>query len=1135
MANVQYALSIDLGANSVGWAAMSCDEAGETTGFVGGQCLGAHVFDAGVENFFGSGQGKEESRGAVRRGARMMRRQLQRRARRLARTYNLLAGAGLLPALDVPKPDGHSAAVLGAYHAALSSARDAAIKALDLDLGGRIAAAHPHLHRQALENLPYLLRVQALDHKLSPLEIGRALFHLAQRRGFKSARKGASTETEDERSAVLSAINDLWNELGRDRFGRELDPAVAKPKARTLGERFLGMTNEQRRVRGNWTHRKMYQQEFAAIWAAQSRHHSDLLTEDLRVALAGAKGDGGAIFHQRPLKLQDHLIGVCDILDGVKRKPAQKRAPWACLEAQRFRMLQKVNDLRIVEADTPRELTDTERAKLIDALEVQRRITLKRPRDPAVLSVPGLLNLPKKVTFNFGRPDGDDDDQPDSLPGNRTGADLAAVFGEARWRGLSPEKQAEVVDACLDPRNDAPGALAAVAREKWGLNEEQIEQLEEEFSLEDDYCGLSREALRRLLPHMEKRVPYMTARLAEFGQDPRPPVRDLLPPVKDHLPTLRNPVVFRALSELRRVVNAVVKRHGKPHVIRIELAREMKKSAKQRDAILKRNKQREKERRRAAEKIVKECRDIVKVASADDVKPWDVDRVLLYEECGGVCPYTGNPIEFRQLFNGDVDVEHIIPYSVSLDNSFQNKTLCFSHENRNVKKRQTPHAAYGHTSRWPQMLARVEKMGNADKLKRFEMSGKELEAYLDDFTSAQLVNTAYASRLALDYLGSLYGLPAGKSHVADASGKQKIQVCNGRLTSLFRAAWGLNEILNDGNVKKRTDHRHHAVDAVCIGVTTPGNRQRLERQVMAFEKRLQPGAHKQFSLRKGDVPPPWDTFYDGTRQRIEKANVSHRVDKKVSGALHAESLYSPRRNDKGEPDPRGEFSHIRKYVHALSADAINSEDVFDAKGKRKNYAVIIDPAVRKVVQTKLKEVGGDPKMLQEQPAMMPSGKPVYRVRIRKKNKTMPVGRGIRQRFVETGSNHHVEIIQVIDKRGNPRWEMRFVNMMEAHRRQKSRLPVVDRTVGQDEEFVCSLVGGDAFLWELKDGIPVLYRVRTLDSGNERIAFVRGTDARKKKEIQDSGEFIEKSPEMLRKGNFQKVTVTPLGEVRPVND
>lgn len=1135
MARQQYVLSLDIGANSIGWAALSCDETGEAAGFLDGQALGAHVFDAGVENFFGSGQGKEESRGAVRRAARMMRRQLQRRARRQAKTYNILAEAGLLSSLNVPNTATTTAEVRREHDAALAAARDRALKALDLELAAKLDT------KEAREHLPYVLRARALDHKLDPFELGRALYHIAQRRGFKSARKGGSGSPDEDTGAIKAAIK-ATKEL--------VDSTGADGKARTLGELLAKRATSGMRLRPHLKDvprgdRRLYQQEFAAIWAAQAKHHPQLLTEALREKLAGKKGDGGAIFYQRPLKLQDELIGVCDIYDGVKRKPSEKRSPWACMDAQRFRLLQKVNDLRIVEDETSRPLTAEERKKLIEVLEVSRKLTLKRAKDG--LSVPGILNLAKKAKLNFGRDD--EDDATDFLPGNRTAADLCAIFGEATWRALPAEKQSEIADACW--KFDDAETLANLAVEQWGLSPEQAMRLEEDVSLEDDYCGLSRRALRELLPPMEQGEAYMTAKLAVFGDDPAPPIRDLLPPVKEHLPTLRNPVVSRALTELRRVVNAVIKRHGKPFMVRIELAREMKKSKKQREEILIENKKREKRRRAAAAEIVAQAGNILGVRNPDDVKPWDIERKMLLEECNCICPYTGQSISMQQLFNGEVDVEHIIPYSRSLDNSFQNKTLCFHSENLN-KARRTPYEAYGHTDRWLEMCDRVARFRNPEKLTRFGLYGPALEKFLSEFTNAQLVNTAYAARLALDYIGTLYGLPPGKSHIADSSGRQKIQICNGRLTSLFRAAWRLNDILGEDGRKKRTDHRHHAVDAVCIGVTTVRSRQKLERQVAEFERKRPVGSNKQFSLKHGDVPPPWgalESFMGEVSGRIASCNVSHRVDKKVSGALHDESLYSPRYDAKGNPDPNGEYSHIRKWVHSLSADAINSEDEFDKEGQLKSAAAIVDVEIRRCVQQKLKELG-DPKKLEQDPATMKSGMPIRRVRIRKKNKTLAVGKGIRQRNVESGSNHHIEIVEVEGE-----WYGIVVSLLVAHQRKKAGKPIVQRDHGPGKQFICSLVNSDAFEWEADEGHREVFRVRTIDvTAGGKIWFVRNADARKLGDITSSDksslslakqagmkrnrgakDWFQATPEILREGRFQKVTITPLGEVRPVNN
>jgi hypothetical protein len=324
----------------------------------------------------------------------------------------------------------------------------------------------------------------------------------------------------------------------------------------------------------------------------------------------------------------------------------------------------------------------------------------------------------------------------------------------------------------------------------------------------------------------------------------------------------------------------------------------------------------------------------------------------------------------------------------------------------------------------------------------------------------------------------------------------------------------------------------------------------MEAAVKAFESRLPPGSNKKFSLRKGDVPPPWGAFYDGTRQRIEAANVSRRVDKSVSGPLHKEYLYSPRYDEKGAPDPNGEYSHIRRYVHTLTADAINHEGKYDKKDRLKEAPTIVDPSVRKAVQQKLLEVGGDPKKLEENPPRMPAGVAIRRVRTRKKNKTMQVANGVYRRFVESGDNHHIEIIEEEGK-----WLGIVVSLMEAYRRKKAGIPVVQRDHGGGSEFVCSLVNGDAFLWEADDGRPEVFRVRTIDiTRGGLIWFVRNEDARKLGDIKQADkdslakakaarierrrgekDWFQATPDILREGKFQKVTVTPLGDVRPVND
>lgn len=1105
----QFILGLDIGANSVGWALFEPDpvyldetgrlEPGRLVWDERGPALGAHVFEAGVDNYFGSGQGKEESRNAKRRLMRAQRRMAQRRARRQAKTYNLLASSALLPALPSKAEDSRAA-------------RDAALKELDRQLS-------VGLQPEQYARLPYYLRARALDEKLEPLQLGRALYHLAQRRGFLSNRKDADKEDEEEKGKVKGAIAEL---------DAVIDPSGADGKPRTLGEHFFRIGSQDTRVRRRYTSRKQYKDEFEAIWTAQQPFHPQLLTEEFKKRLHDA------IFHQRPLKSQAHLIGVCDIYDGVRHRPARRRAPMHLLCVQRFRFLQKVNDLLVVGKDgNTAPLTAEQREKLVHQLERNATVSFADARK--------LLNLPKGSKFNLeaGGEKG--------IKGNRTAADMIEVLGDKRWFALTEADRNRLVEDVYSILDE--DALKRRAESAWELSRSQANALAE-VKLESDYLSLSRQAIEKLLPMMEQGVPFATARKELFGEVAAQPVLELLPPVTQFLPSLRNPVVSRSLTELRRLVNALIRRYGKPGLIRVELAREMQKPAKVRDEILKQNRQRQKQREDAAQRITKE-------AGIRDPRSSDIEKVLLFDECGGICPYTGRQIGMRDLFNNKVHVEHIIPFSRYLDNSFANKTLCWGEENINRKRNKTPFEAYSHEE-LQQIAARVAKFKGdrhvvERKLERFRIgTTEELDEHFGGFTEADMRNTAYASKLALDFLGTLYGLPPGGSHRVDASGVQRIQPVNGGITAKLREEWGLLSIIGkreDGR-KSRDDHRHHAVDAACVAMTS----RRAVQVLQTAAARATEQGKRRFG-GKGAVPLPYPEFYDQLRQAVEQVNVSHRVDKRVSGQLHEETIYSPPRSDNGQRDGDGPYTHIRKEVDKLSDKDIEN---------------IVDLAVRARVELKLSELGWQGKSFastagKKHPFASPEHHPtlptkdgrqipIHKVRIRKKNTVERIGSGVSERHVQLGNNHHVEIVEVIDKKGKPKWEMRFVTMLDAYRRQASNQPVVQRDHGPDTTFICSLVNGDAFLWEAEKGNPEIFRVRTLSATDGRIAFVRNRDARQKGQMQEADKeaskraksqgrgrhkseisFYQESINGLKGKGFQKVTITPLGDVRPVND
>ncbi len=184
---MDYILGLDLGTASLGWAVLECTP--DKTGTLIPSRIertGVRIFEAGVEGDIE--QGRDTSRAAKRREARAPRRQNWRTQQRKKKLFRLLQQHGLLPKSDSSD----------------SAARKAVFDALDKQLTEKHIAEGDHTAHQ---HLPYLLRTKALSENLEPFELGRALYSLAQRRGFVSNRKTDTHEKED--GIVKSEISDL--------------------------------------------------------------------------------------------------------------------------------------------------------------------------------------------------------------------------------------------------------------------------------------------------------------------------------------------------------------------------------------------------------------------------------------------------------------------------------------------------------------------------------------------------------------------------------------------------------------------------------------------------------------------------------------------------------------------------------------------------------------------------------------------------------------------------------------------------------------------------------------------------------------------------------------------------------------
>ena len=200
---------------------------------------------------------------------------------------------------------------------------------------------------------PYKLRAKGLNEKLSLYEFGRVLFHLNQRRGFKSNRKTGKAKKEDGK------VNEEATELQR---------LIEENGCRTLGEYFAQLNPKEQRIRDRYTFRSMYENEFDLLWEKQAKYYPELLTDNLHHKIRDE-----IIFYQRPLKPCDELIGKCELEEGEIRCP---KGDW---HARRYRLLQDLNNMKIEDRHGGSEnLTREQREIVLKELEQKKKVKFNK-------------------------------------------------------------------------------------------------------------------------------------------------------------------------------------------------------------------------------------------------------------------------------------------------------------------------------------------------------------------------------------------------------------------------------------------------------------------------------------------------------------------------------------------------------------------------------------------------------------------------------------------------------------------------------------------------------------------------------------------------------------------------------------
>lgn len=1154
----KFILGLDMGTNSIGSAIVRCDDNKNPIGLI---ALHNRIFQEMVE--------------ADTRVPKNKKRREKRGARKLVRRYKLRR-TNLIQML---------------------------VK------NGMLPENMPEKGREMVFNSmgdPFSLRAKGLDEPLTPHQFGRVLMHLLKRRGYRSNRGAKYIELMKHPKVVelsKSELQDGDEVEGKDKVKADdrkkvlagisqLHEAMKESNCITLGQ-FIYKTcsernHEPRRITKLtfnditlYADRKLYEDELNLLWDKQKQFLP--LSDGFKAQIFDA------IFSQRPMKIQKNLVGKCSF------ELSRKRAARALLEAQEFRMLQEINDLLVKLPYTPFvPLTQEQRTILLPALDDINNLNDKGQLTWA--NVKKVLGLDKKAKFNL------QETSKNGLSGNRTNLALSKTIPE-HWKNFNPQQNQALITDLLTI-HDKKTLFSRLINEYNRANNPWLFSSEEAYALatlelEPGYAKHCLKVISKLLPFMRNGMNYHDA-CQEAGYLRKDQIAVKQQASLPTPPNVANPIVQKALFEARRVVNAIIKTHGRPQLIRIELARDLKSSKEHRKKIQDQQRKNQK-RNEDAEKKIKQWAKThpeygITLENQNYVSREDKLKYKLWEELGGdsLCPYCDSetPISPQMLFSGEAEIDHIFPLRRSHDDSYLNKVLCHASCNRE-KRKQTPYEAWGSTDRFNQILIRLErleKQGKFDPRKLAKIKETKFEG--EGFVAAQLNDTRYISVAVKNYLEQL-GIP--------------VQVSTGKATATIRWFLGLSNILpkktsapkpdaepdeetesgdeqdkKSGTIKKREDHRHHAIDAFVIALTDKKLFDELTKRYQYFEKTGKRPEEKLENLWT------WNTLRSNIKEVVMNSVVSFTTNRKISGALHAEMPFGKShyieevevnklKEDiiKAEPyQPDAEGWIIEKEIRELlmsnlKTGKVQGKDLPEIvnvartcyvkripvkkvlkKGYVKNQhgkkTWIVDQGVKAVLEDWLKS--NDPKKVEENPPIMPNKKnpeksnPIKSIRVATKFRPASIrciGKGQNQ-FFELGKNHHVVIFR---HKGTDKRKGKFITMLEAASRVR-KPPIIKTDYPEfkpsEWEFEMFLCKNDMVEFDISDnrvakylnlGKPI-YRLEDMSGSDDSLYFRHHT-------VTETGRAnrhgtIQCKPQTMPQG-YKKIIIDCLGNVTPCND
>ena len=807
-------------------------------------------------------------------------------------------------------------------------------------------------------------------------------------------------------SGLLGAISDRSKELY---FSKQ-----------TIGQYLWASLQENPHIsiKNQPFYRQDYLDEFEKIWETQATFHKEL-TSELKQEIRDT-----IIFYQRPLKSKKNLIAVCELeqrkvkvtVDGKEKEIAigPKVAPKSSPMFQEFRIWQNLNNILLLDHETnsKRPLYEEERNLLYEELSVKEKLSKTE-----ALKVLGKKS--KQWDLNYKE-----------LEGNRTQAVLYDCYNriivmsgheECNFKKLKASDIRHYVKTifknlafntdilCFDSSLTGHELERQPMYRLWHLlysyegdnsrtgNDALLRTLETAFGFpkeyaavladvvfEDSYGNLSVKAMRNILPHLQAGLDYSQAcEEAGYKHSRRSLTKEELNQkvYKERLEllpknSLHNPVVEKILNQMINVINAVIDEYGKPDEIRIELARELKSSADERESITRGINQGNAENKRIREILEKEF-------ALSYISRNDIIKYKLYEELkpnGFKTLYSDTYIPKDKLFSKDFDIEHIIPKARLFDDSLSNKTL----EARDVNIAKSNKTAFDFIlERYGEQGVKAYKTKLLRLLEDGAISNKKYNNLLkteadipSGFIDRDLRNTQYIAKKAYEILSELVKI---------------VTPTTGSVTNRLREDWQLVDVMKELNFEKylklgladviedrdgrkvkrikdwtkRNDHRHHAMDALTIAFTKPSYIQYLNNLNARSDKSGSiygievKELHREEGKLRFNAPLPINEFRAEAKRHLKSVLVSIKAKKKVMTQNVNKIKIKHGIIKKVQLTPRGEL-HNATYYGTKKRPLVRMVKVGAALDEA-TINRVCSPAIRAVLLKRLNAYNGDAK------------------------------------------------------------------------------------------------------------------------------------------------------------------------------